>query len=324
MLYPLKFSPILKQTIWGGERLRTKKGGEELTKIGESWEISGIQDNISVVSEGALADNTLEELIEVYMGDIVGDKIYEKFGIEFPLMVKYIDAQDNLSVQVHPDNQTAKERHKAYGKNEMWYVLDADKDAELILGFKHPIDKSEYLTRLQNHSLPEILKYEKVKPGDSFYIPTGTVHSIGKGCFIVEITQTSDITYRIYDYDRVDTAGNPRELHTELSTDVIQFTVHEKHQNENHRHENHIEELVQNDYFTVDYLKFNKEIEKDYFHLDSFVIYVCLTGNFTIVYNTDQSVKVNCGETVLLPACFKSVFLIPDKESSILEIYCEQ
>ena len=326
MLYPLKFKPILKQTIWGGNKLAYKSEDPQLkTSIGESWEISGVQDNISVVSEGPLEENTLEELIEIYMGDLVGDKIYEKFGVEFPLLIKFIDARDNLSIQVHPDDDVAKERHNAYGKTEMWYLLDADKDAELILGFKHDTTKEEYLKDLHNHTLPELLNTEKVKKGDCFFIPAGTVHAICKGCFIAEIQQTSDITYRIYDYDRKDKNGNPRELHTELATEVINYSGQKQHAIHYHQHENHTEELVSCNYFTTNYLKFDQEIEKDYIDLDSFVIYMCLEGHFTLVYNVDQTVQVNKGETILVPACLKNLFLIPEKgqEAEILEIYIQ-
>lgn len=322
MLYPLKFKPILKQTIWGGNKLAYKSDTPQVKdSIGESWEISGVQDNISVVSEGSLAENTLEELIEIYMGDLVGDKIYQKFGIEFPLLIKYIDACDNLSIQVHPDDTTAKERHNAYGKTEMWYLLGAAQEAELILGFKEDTTKEAYLQSLRTHTLPHLLNVEKVKKGDCFFIPAGTVHAICKGCFIAEIQQTSDITYRIYDYDRRDKNGLPRELHTELATDVIQYTGQKQHAIHYHQHENHTEELVDCKYFTTNYLKFDKEIEKDYITLDSFVIYMCLEGNFNLVYDVDKWVKVKKGETVLVPACLKNVFLLPEKEAELLEIY---
>lgn len=322
MLYPLKFKPLLKQTIWGGDKLAYKsKDSKVKDSIGESWEISGVQDNVSVVSEGILADNSLEELIEVYMGDLVGDKIYEKFGVEFPLLIKYIDARDNLSIQVHPDDATAKERHNAYGKTEMWYLVDAEPDAELILGFKKDTNKEEYLKNLHNNTLPQLLNTEKVSKGDCFFIPAGTVHAICKGCLIAEIQQTSDITYRIYDYDRRDKDGNPRELHTELATDVIHYNEQKQHSIHYHQHENHTEELVDCNYFTTNYLKFDKEIEKDYIELDSFVIYMCLEGTFNLVYEVDQVVKVKKGETILIPACLKNLFLLPEKEAEILEIY---
>ena len=323
MLYPLKFIPILKSTIWGGYKLEYKnqENTPTDTPIGESWEISGVQDNVSIVAEGPLAENSLEELIEIYMGELVGDKVYDKFGVEFPLLIKYIDAQDHLSIQVHPDDATAKERHKAYGKTEMWYLVDADPQAELIMGFKHDTTKAAYIEGLTHHTLPELLNTEQVRKGDCFFIPAGTIHAIRKGCFIAEIQQTSDITYRIYDYDRRDKDGNPRELHTELATDVIHYGAQKEHAIPYHQHLNHSEELVDCNYFTTHYLKFNKEIEKDYFQLDSFVIYMCLSGTFNLVYDVDKTIKVKQGETILLPACFKTVFLIPEQEAELLEIY---
>lgn len=322
MLYPLKFKPILKQAIWGGKKLAYKSDAPETcTSVGESWEISGVQESVSVVSEGMLEENTLEELIEVYMGDLVGDKVYEKFGVEFPLLIKYIDACDQLSIQVHPDDKTAKERHKAYGKTEMWYVVDAEPDARLLLGFNKHTDKSEYLTHVHQHTLTDLLNVEKVQKGDCFFIPSGTIHSICKGNLIAEIQQTSDITYRIFDYDRRDQDGNPRELHTELATDVITFEEQQQHSLHYHRHLNHTEEIISCDYFTTNYLKFDREIEKDYINLDSFVIYMCLNGTFTIVYDVDKTVKVRPHETVLVPACLKDIFLLPEGEAELLEIY---
>jgi mannose-6-phosphate isomerase len=255
------------------------------------------------------------------MGELVGDKVYDKFGVEFPLLIKYIDAQDHLSIQVHPDDATAKERHKAYGKTEMWYIVDADPKAELIMGFKQDTTKEAYIESLNNLTLPQLLNTEEVKKGDCFFIPAGTIHAIRKGCFIAEIQQTSDITYRIYDYDRRDKNGNPRELHTELATDVINYKAQQEHAIPYHQHPNHTEELVDCNYFTTNYLKFDKEIEKDYIDIDSFVIYMCLSGSFHLVYEVDKVVKVNKGETILVPACLKDLFLIPEKEAELLEIY---
>ncbi len=322
MLYPLKFTPILKQVIWGGRKLAYKSQyPEREVSIGESWEISGVQENLSVVSEGFLAGNNLEELIEVYMGELVGDKVYEKFGVEFPLLIKYIDACQDLSIQVHPNDTVAKERHNAYGKTEMWYVADAESDAHLLIGFNKESGKSEYLDKLQSNTLPEILRSEAVRKGDCFFIPAGTVHAICKGCFIAEIQQTSDITYRLYDYGRTDKEGNTRELHTELATDVIDFRKQEAGAIRPAGTPNRTEELVSCDYFTTNYLRFDREVEKEYFDLDSFVIYMCLEGSFTLVYDTDKSVPVQKGETVLLPAVLKTIFLLPTAACELLEIY---
>ena len=316
MLYPLKFHPILKKKIWGGERLAYKSKEHE-ESIGESWEISAVEDNISVVSNGILADNDLQELIEVYMGDLVGDHIYEKFGIEFPLLIKYIDANDDLSIQVHPDDKTAKERHNAYGKTEMWYIVDAEKDASLVLGFNQEIDKATYLQALHQNKLMDLLNVQKVKKGESFFIPAGLVHAIGKGCLIAEIQQTSDITYRIYDYNRKDANGNTRELHTDLATDVIDYSYQPQHRVNYTPQDNQSTRLVKCPYFTTN-------IEKEYVHLDSFVIYMCLQGTFTITTGECDPVLVNKGETVLIPACFKNLTLYPDDITQILEIYVEE
>ena len=319
---PLKFHPILKQTLWGGERIIPyKELASELSRVGESWELSGMPGSESVVAEGPWTGSTLPELIGRFGAELLGKANYARFGQEFPLLVKFIDAREDLSIQVHPDDATAKARHNAYGKTEMWYLVGADRDAELIMGFNKDTDKSEYLTALHNHTLPVLLNTEKVEKGDCFFIPAGTVHAICKGCYIAEIQQTSDITYRIYDYDRRDKNGNPRELHTELATDVINFCEQKQHSIHYHQHENHTEELVSCNYFTTNYLKFDKEVEKDYIELDSFVIYMCLEGNFTLVYDVDKTVKVNKGETILVPAILKNLFLIPETEAEILEIY---
>ena len=323
MLYPLKFHPILKKKIWGGENLAYKSNEHE-EAIGESWEISAVEDNISVVSNGILADNDLQELIEVYMGELVGDHVYEKFGIEFPLLIKYIDANDDLSIQVHPDDETAKERHNAYGKTEMWYMVDAEKDASLVLGFNQEIDKNTYLQALHQNKLMDLLNVQKVKKGESFFIPAGLVHAIGKGCFIAEIQQTSDITYRIYDYNRKDANGNTRELHTDLATDVIDYSYHPQHKVNYTPHDNQSVQLVKCPYFTTNLLVFDRDIEKEYVRLDSFVIYMCLQGKFTITTGECDPVLVNKGETVLVPACFKNLTLYPDDVTQVLEIYVEE
>jgi mannose-6-phosphate isomerase len=322
MLYPLKFRPILKPTIWGGERLISKdeEKTDGNTKIGESWEISAVQDHISVVAEGPLAGNSLEELIEVYMGDLVGDKIYETFGLEFPLLIKYIDANSDLSIQVHPDDATAKERHHAYGKNEMWYIVDNKPESRIILGFKRNTDKQEFLSMLQDGNLNEILNYEQVVKGDCFFVPAGTIHSICKGCFIAEIQQTSDITYRVYDYNRLDANGAPRELHTELAADIINYQRQDGLRLDTRVHKNHHNEIISNPYFTVRKLLIDTEIDRDYFSFDSFVIYMCIDGEFSLIYDTDKTVTVHQGDTILLPAIFKQVSLRPKKLSTILEI----
>ncbi len=324
-LYPLKFTPILKEKIWGGDKLSRllKKKADSKSKIGESWEISGVEDNVTVVSNGFLSGNTLNELIEIYMGDLIGDSVYEKFGEEFPILIKFIDASDDLSIQVHPDDTIAQKRHKAYGKTEMWYILQADENAELITGFAKETTKSTYLTALNSGKLKDLLHIEKVSQGDVFFIPPGRVHAIGKGILLTEIQQTSDITYRIYDWGRTDSNGNPRELHTDLALDVIDFKAYAKYKTDYTFKVNKTSNILKCPYFTTNILSFNKIVEKDYNLIDSFVIYICIEGSFKIQYNKTEVEQFTFGESILLPATLKNVRLIPDVSCKLLEVYID-
>ncbi len=320
-LYPLKFEPILKERIWGGQRLKTVLGkNTNIDHCGESWELSGVSGDVSVVANGFLKQNNLQELVEIYMGDLVGDKIYEHFGIEFPILIKFIDTQEDLSIQVHPDDALADKRHHSCGKTEMWYVMEADQNSELILGFQPNVDRKIYLDALNHKRLSEIVNRVKITKGDTFFIPTGTVHAIGKNVLLTEIQQTSDLTYRIYDWDRVDAKGKSRELHTELALDAIDY----------HARGNKISyqkmsrgtaELVQCPYFTTNIIHCIQPLEKDYHALDSFVVYICTSGKCTIRYAQEGQSEIHKGETVLLPAIFKNVQLIPSEPTELLEIY---
>ncbi len=321
-LYPLKFNPIFKDYIWGGDKLEKvlgKKPGN-LEVVAESWEISAVKDNISVVANGFLAGNSLQELIEVYMGDLVGDRIYEQFGLEFPVLIKFIDAHEKLSIQVHPDDTLAAKRHNDYGKTEMWYVLQAEKGASLISGFNREVSKEEYLAYFNNKQLPDILNYEKVNDGDVFFIPAGRIHAIGPGILLAEIQQTSDTTYRIYDWERTDKNGKGRELHTELAVDAIDYKYYKEYKTNYHATDNSDTELIHCKHFNTDLLKFNKVIDKDYAKLDSFVIFMCVEGSFTLNYDSGK-MSVRKGETVLVPAVLESCQLVPDETCTILEIY---
>jgi len=263
----------------------------------------------------------LQELTEIYMGDLVGENVYKKFGIEFPLLIKFIDAEQDLSIQVHPDDKLAKKRHNAYGKTEMWYVIEADKGAKLNSGFNQEVSREKYLEYLENGRLPELLHFDEVAPGDVFFIPAGRVHAIGKGILVAEIQQTSDVTYRIFDYNRKGNDGNERELHTGLALDAIDFHFQDEYKTRYQPSKNESSEIVTCPYFTTNILEFDKEIEKDYFPLDSFVIYICLDGQFTIVYENGAE-QVQKGETMLIPASLDSVLLKPESQSAkILEVY---
>jgi len=323
-LYPLKFTPVFHDKIWGGNRLKTKlnKDYGNLPNCGESWEISGVEGRISVVENGFLAGNNLQELVEIYMGDLVGDKVYKKFGIEFPLLIKFIDANQDLSVQVHPNDELSKKRHNAYGKTEMWYVVDAEKGALINSGFNQEVTREKYLEYFEQGKLSDLLLYEEVAPGDVFFIPAGRVHAIGKGVMVAEIQQTSDVTYRIYDYNRKDENGNERELHTDLALDAIQFNYHQDtYKSTCEKEINKSSELVSCDYFTTNLLEFDKELDKDFYQLDSFIIYMNLNGEFEIEFE-EGTVHVGKGETVLVPANLELYKLKPLTSTvNTLEVY---
>jgi mannose-6-phosphate isomerase len=321
-LYPLSFHPIYRTKIWGNERFRTvlHKDTGNLKKTGESWEISGWTDDISVVKNGFLAGNDLQELIEIYMGDLVGDHIYEKYGVEFPILVKFIDADDILSVQVHPDDVLARERHNAYGKAEMWYVMECDPGAEIIVGFNRDVSREEYMKHLREKSLREILNSEKTSRGDVFYLPPGRIHAIGAGVLVAEISQTSDITYRIYDWDRVDANGKGRELHTDLALDAIDYKAYPQYKTPYTDRLNETTGLVSAEHFSTNLLHFDQPLTKDYFDLDSFVIYIGLDGE-SVIEHENGTETIRKGETILLPAVLKDIRLVPSEECRLLEVY---
>jgi mannose-6-phosphate isomerase len=323
-LYPLKFNPILKPVIWGGSDIcKFKHITPHIDGIGESWEISGVKGHISIISNGELEGTSLEELLLKEKSRLVGEKIYEKYGNTFPLLIKFIDARDNLSIQVHPDDELAKKRHNSFGKTEMWYVINASPDAFLYSGFEKSITPEEYVERIKNDTFIETLKKHYVKPGDVFFIPAGRVHAIGAGCFIAEIQQTSDITYRIYDYNRKDADGNPRELHTELAKDAIDYTVYPSYKTEYTPHLNQAVRLVNCPYFTTNLLEIDQPMTRSYHQLDSFIIYICIKGESTIKDNKGNYIPLRQGESLLIPADTNSVELIPSLKTKILETYIE-
>jgi len=320
-LYPLKFQPLYKYRIWGGEKLKTELGknySENL--IGESWEISDVNNDETLVTEGPLKGLTLKQLTERFKGDFLGETVYTAFGNNFPLLIKFIDAKTPLSIQVHPSNEIAKSRHNSFGKNEMWYVMQAEKEAELIIGFKEDLSPKQYEQYLKDGKILDVMNHEVVSKGDTFYIPTGRVHAIGAGVLLAEIQQTSDITYRIYDYDRVDnTTGEKRELHNDLAKDVIDFSVHDTYKTHYNKTVNQSNTLVHSPYFKTNFLKVEGNITKDYSNLDSFVIYMCVDGNTQIKWKNDIF-TLKKGETLLLPASIKNISL-SSTSCELLEVY---
>ena len=318
-LYPLTFAPIFKERIWGGEKLQT-----ELHKpihqplIGESWEVSTVKGDVSVISNGTLKGTSLQALIEQAPEALLGSAVYKRFGTDFPLLIKFIDAAQDLSIQVHPDDTLAKARHNSFGKTEMWYIMEADTDASIIIGFNKNVSREEYQAHLADKTLSQLLHYEKVKHGDIFFIPAGKIHAIGAGVLLAEIQQTSDITYRVYDFDRKDKNGNYRELHTELALDAIDFEQKDDFRKTYTKAENTVNPAVVSPYFTTDYLKINQEMPLT-LSGESFHIYMGVAGKGSLQYG-DMELPLEKGQTVLVPACCKQISLKGDME--VLQVSC--
>jgi len=321
-LYPIRFRPALKETMWGGnalkERFRKKAAAGAL--IGESWEITGMTGDSSTVANGYLKGNTLEEIAEVYMDELLGESVYDRFGIEFPLLIKIIDANDRLSIQVHPDDRLAEERHHAWGKTEMWYVIDAKPGAVIYSGFRKKITKEEYLERLAAKTLGEVINATPVRAGDAFFIPAGMVHAIGEGVLLAEIQQTSDVTYRIFDWDRTDASGQPREMHTSLALDAINFNLDSSNLIRKEPELNKTVLLAQSQYFNTSVIRFDSPIIKDYSLTDSFIIYIC-TESMAVIECFGHREELRAGETLLIPASAESVIIIPQGTATLLEVF---
>lgn len=322
-MYPIKFKPILKSTLWGGEKIKSFKTLDtEQTEIGESWELSNVSGDESIVANGDDAGKTISELVQEYKGSLVGEENYKRFGNSFPLLIKFIDAREDLSIQVHPNDELAKERHNSFGKTEMWYVIDNNNGkAKLRSGLKKSITPEQYAAMIDDNSICDALDEYAVNPGDVFFLPAGRIHSIGAGCFIAEIQQTSNITYRIYDFNRTDKNGNGRELHTELSKDAIDYSVEESYKTSYEVKKNHPIDLVSCEYFNTALYDLTEGFSIDYDALDSFVIYICVEGSATIIDATGNRVEMSAGETVLLPANINGVEIVPNEHVKFLETY---
>ncbi|WP_149277595.1 type I phosphomannose isomerase catalytic subunit [Pareuzebyella sediminis] len=306
-MYPLKFEPILKERLWGGTKLKDVLGKPITSDItGESWELSAVEGDISIVSNGEFSGRTLQDLINTYTSDILGDSVYKRFGTDFPILIKFIDAKQDLSIQLHPNDTLAKERHDSFGKTEMWYVMDADEDARLIVGFNKTVEKDEYVKSLENGNLLTLLNYEKVTAGDTFFINTGKIHAIGAGILLAEIQQTSDITYRVYDFDRRDKNGNLRELHTELAIDAIDYTKKDDFKVVYPKTKDTVNTMVDCPYFRTNYLELTTQNSWNISDRDSFTIYMCVAGSAK-VSNDFGTVALDKGETVLIPANTKTL-----------------
>ena len=322
MLYPFTFEPILKKIIWGGSDICPFKGISPVQEgIGESWELSHVEGNYSVVANGELKGQSLDDLIRTYGKQLLGEHVMEQFGTTFPLLIKFIDARDNLSIQVHPDDELAKKRHNSFGKTEMWYVVKATPDAALYSGFSQQIDAEEYVKRVENNTIMDVLQRYNVHEGDVFFLPAGRVHAIGSGCFIAEIQQTSNITYRIYDYNRKDANGKGRELHTELAKDAIDYTLYPDYRTHYKAHTNATVQLANCKYFTTNLIDLDTIMVRDFSQLDSFVVYIYMEGRATLRDNKGNEILVHQGQTVLIPADTDVVTISPVPGAKFMETY---
>ncbi|WP_297692149.1 type I phosphomannose isomerase catalytic subunit [uncultured Eudoraea sp.] len=318
-LYPIKFYPILKERLWGGTKLGTILGKElESDLVGESWEISGVNGDVSIVANGPHKGTSLTNLIDEFPEAILGKSVLERFGKEFPILIKFIDAQKDLSIQLHPNDELARKRHNSFGKTEMWYVMDSDEDAELIIGFNEDVTEEIYTESLKNNSLTDLLNYESVSEGDTYFINAGKIHAIGAGVLIAEIQQTSDQTYRVYDYNRKDADGNPRELHTELSLDAIDYAKKDDFKVSYEQKMNAANPMVNCPYFKTNFISLNQNIRFDVSDRDCFTIYMCIDGD-VLIENDFGSILIKKGETVLVPAS-SSHILLNSEQAKLLEI----
>ena len=324
VLYPLKFKPIFKDKIWGGRKIKEVLGMDygPLPNCGEVWLLSGLWDEQSTIANGDFCGDEINDLVETFMGDLVGESVFDKYGEQFPLLLKIIDANDWLSVQVHPDDALAEKRGIGNGKTEMWYVMQADEDAELVTGFNREMTRMDYVEALETNTLQDVLNHEQVEAGDVFFIPAGRVHALGPGIMVAEIQQTSDTTYRIYDWDRIDVAGMRRELHVAQSVEAIDGTMPDDYKIHVPNVMNRTVQVIDTQYFVTNLLQLQGEMEKDYSNLDSFVVLICTNGNFTLKWE-NGAIFVNQGECVLIPNVIKKVTVRAEQYCKLLEVYCQ-
>ena len=317
---PLKFNALLKSTLWGGDKIIPFKNLDiQQENVGESWEISGVKDNETIVADGPYAGKKLNELVEELKGKLVGEDNYQRFGNEFPLLIKFIDARQDLSIQVHPTDEIAKMQGKERGKTEMWYLMDSDKDATLLCGLKKKITPEEYAQMVENDTIVDAIDRYEVKEGDCFFLPAGRIHAIGTGCFLAEIQQTSDVTYRIYDFKRKDKNGNYRQLHTKEAAECINYNVESNYRTEYTPVKNQGVSLVQCPYFNTAVYDLDEPMTIDYSELDSFVILIGVKGNATITDNEGNTFTLQAGERVLVPATTETLKV--DGNIKFLETY---
>ena len=322
VLYPLKFKPIFKEKIWGGRKIKEELGLDygNLPNCGEVWLLSGLWEEQSEVLNGDFAGDEINDLVETFMGDLVGEGVFDRFGEQFPLLIKIIDANDWLSVQVHPDDELAEKRELGNGKTEMWYVMRADPGAELVAGFNCEMNRMKYIRIMKDNAIESVLNREKVRQGDVFYLPAGRVHALGPDIMVAEIQQTSDTTYRIYDWDRIDLAGMKRELHVAQALDAIDFDPVAHYKTPYEDALNKTVPVIDSPYFTTNLLHLSGEMAKDYAELDSFVLLMPVEGKFSLEWE-NGSIFVKAGEVVLIPNVIEKVNIKAPEGCKLLECY---
>lgn len=305
---PIKFKSVLKQTLWGGDKIIPFKHiHANLEHVGESWEISGIHGSETIVANGPYKGYQLNDLVDLLKEKLVGKENYKRFGAEFPLLIKFIDARQDLSIQVHPTDEVAHRQGKERGKTEMWYIMDSAPDAKLYSGLKQQITPDEYKQMVENDTICDALAQYEVKEGDVFFLPAGRIHAIGSGCFLAEIQQTSDVTYRIYDYKRKDKDGNYRELHTRQAAESINYQVEKNYRTDYVAQQNRGVSLVKCPYFNTAVYDLNEPMTIDYSELDSFVVLIGLKGEGIIKDNEGNEASLNACETILIPATTETI-----------------
>ena len=307
-MQPIKFNPLLKSTLWGGNKIIPFKHlDSNQENVGESWEISGVPNNETIVSDGEFKGQKLNDVVATLKDKLVGTANYKRFGNEFPLLIKFIDARQDLSIQVHPTDEIAKQQGKERGKTEMWYIMDSDADAKLYSGLKMQITPEQYKEMVENDTICDALAQYKVKADDCFFLPAGRIHAIGTGCFLAEIQQTSDVTYRIYDFKRKDKDGNYRQLHTQEASECINYNVEKDYRTEYTPKKNEGVNLVNCPYFNTAVYDLDEPMTLDYSELDSFVILIGIKGEGTIKDNEGNETSLKVGETILIPATTQSL-----------------
>ena len=324
--YPLLFEPNLHPVIWGGNRLRPYKGMEPSNEpIGESWEVSAVPTSTSIISNGKWKGSDLISVIGKYPEEILGKTVNERYGGKLPLLVKFIDAKRDLSIQVHPNDEMAMREHGKMGKSEMWYIIKADEGSHLYAGFKHEITPDEYQRRIADGTITDVLADHTVKTGDVFYLPAGRVHAICGGIMLAEVQQSSDVTYRIYDYNRPGMDGKPRELHTELAAKALDYRVEKNYRTEYAETTDRAIQIIDSPYFDVRVMEITVPFHRNLMKYDSFIISMCMEGSCKIrVRSTGEEIVLKEGHSTLIPASIADYDVIPlDGKAHILDAFID-